>query len=236
MQSGEFSTGSPRRVFGRRHGRKLRLSQQALLAELYPPRKLELPEGDGPVDPKSFFGAQHPREIWFEIGFGGGEHLAAQARANPDVGLIGCEPFLNGVVSLLQDLDREGLADNLQIWNDDARKVMDRLPDACISKAFLLFPDPWPKKRHNKRRFVSQENLDVLARVLKPGAELRMASDDMDYIAWMLAETCPHPAFRWTATGPSDWRDRPADAPQTRYEAKARAKGLKPAFLRFERI
>jgi tRNA (guanine-N7-)-methyltransferase len=225
---------NPRRVFGRRQGRKLRVGQQSLMETLYPRLTLHLPEAEA-FDPAAAFAGQSLTEFWLEIGFGGGEHLAAQARQNPTVGLIGCEPFINGVVSLMQDLDRDGVAENLRVWNDDARKVIDALPDASLSRAFILFPDPWPKKRHNKRRFVQKDNLDALARVLKPGSELRMASDDMDYVAQMLAETCSHPAFRWTATGPDDWRNRPADAPATRYELKARAKGLEPAFLRFVR-
>ncbi|MFY7776665.1 MAG: tRNA (guanine(46)-N(7))-methyltransferase TrmB [Elstera sp.] len=222
-----------RRVYGRRFGRKLRDSQKELLAEVMPKVRVPVLEPGARLDPASLFDAPK-RDFWLEIGFGGGEHLVWQADQNPDVGLIGAEPFLNGVVSGLGHIHREQVT-NVRVWPDDARPLMDALPDACLGRAFILFPDPWPKKRHNSRRFVQKENLDSLARLLRPGAELRMASDDQDYVAWMLAETTPHPAFAWLAEGPSDWRERPRDWPATRYEEKARAKGINPSFLRFRR-
>lgn len=222
-----------RRVYGRRFGRKLRDSQKELLAEVMPKVRVPGLEPGARLDPASLFDGPK-RDFWLEIGFGGGEHLVWQADQNPDVGLIGAEPFLNGVVSGLGHIHREQVT-NVRVWPDDARPLMDALPDGCLGRAFILFPDPWPKKRHNSRRFVQKENLDSLARLLRPGAELRMASDDQDYVAWMLAETTPHPAFAWLAEGPSDWRERPRDWPATRYEEKARAKGIKPSFLRFRR-
>lgn len=222
-----------RRVYGRRFGRKLRDSQKELLAEVMPKVRVPALEPGGRLDPASLFDTPK-RDFWLEIGFGGGEHLVWQADQNPDVGLIGAEPFLNGVVSGLGHIHREQVM-NVRVWPDDARPLMDALPEGCIGRAFILFPDPWPKKRHNNRRFVQKENLDSLARLLRPGAELRMASDDQDYVAWMLAETTPHPAFAWLAEGPSDWRERPRDWPATRYEEKARAKGIQPSFLRFRR-
>jgi tRNA (guanine-N7-)-methyltransferase len=173
--------------------------------------------------------------VWLEIGFGGGEHLAAQAEAHPTVGLIGCEPFVNGVVSALGHVARRRLS-NVRLWPDDARLLLDRLPDGAVARAFILFPDPWPKARHHKRRIVSPENLDRLARVLRDGAELRLASDDVAYVDWMLAHLVPHSAFAWTARRPADWRERPDDWPATRYETKARSKGISPAFLRFTRV
>ncbi len=222
-----------RRVYGRRFGRKLRDSQKELLAEVMPKVRVPSLEPGARLDPASLFETPK-RDFWLEIGFGGGEHLVWQADQNPDVGLIGAEPFLNGVVSGLGHIHREQVT-NVRVWPDDARPLMDALPDGCLGRAFILFPDPWPKKRHNSRRFVQKENLDSLARLLRPGAELRMASDDQDYVAWMLAETTPHPAFAWLAEGPDDWRERPRDWPATRYEEKARAKGINPSFLRFRR-
>lgn len=222
-----------RRVYGRRFGRKLRDSQKDLLAQVMPKVRVPALVPGARLDPASLF--ETPKhDFWLEIGFGGGEHLVWQADQNPDVGLIGAEPFLNGVVSGLGHIHREQVT-NVRVWPDDARPLMDALPDGCLGRAFILFPDPWPKKRHNNRRFVQKENLDSLARLLRPGAELRMASDDQDYVAWMLAETTPHPAFAWLAEGPSDWRERPRDWPATRYEEKARAKGINPSFLRFRR-
>jgi tRNA (guanine-N7-)-methyltransferase len=173
--------------------------------------------------------------LWLEIGFGGGEHLAWQAAQHPDVTLIGCEIYRNGIAALLAQVDRDGLG-NVRIWPEDARDFIDRLPDISIERAFLLFPDPWPKARHAERRFVAGSNLDALARVLKPGAELRVATDDPVYLRWTLELLPMHPAFRWQVAGPSDWRQRPPDWPPTRYERKALAAGRKPAYLRFLRV
>ncbi len=175
-----------------------------------------------------------PRETWLEIGFGGGEHLAAQARANPQTGFIGCEPFINGVAKLLAAIEDEGLG-NIRIYDDDARDVLETLADASISRVFLLFPDPWHKKRHNKRRFVSPENLEQLARIMQPGAVLRIASDIPDYIRWSLHHIRNHPDFDWLAECATDWRIRPDDWPPTRYEAKAVREGRTPCYLSFTR-
>jgi tRNA (guanine-N7-)-methyltransferase len=216
-------------TFGRRRGRRLRAGQQALLADLLPLLAVKGP----PVAPATLF-TPAPREIWLEIGFGGGEHLAAQAASRPDIGFIGCEPFVNGVVSLLAHVKAQGLA-NIRIWQGDARTLLAGLPAASIGRAFILFPDPWPKPRHHKRRLITAEFLDALARVLVPGAELRLATDDRDYLLWMLERLTTHPGFAWTARGPGDWRRRAADWPATRYEAKALAAGRKPAYLRFVR-
>jgi tRNA (guanine-N7-)-methyltransferase len=185
------------------------------------------------LDPASLF-APTPDAVWLEVGFGGGEHLAAQAAAHPAIGIIGCEPFINGVVSLLGHVVRDDLA-NVRIWPESAVTLLDALPDASIARAFVLFPDPWPKLRQHKRRFVARANLDRLARVLTDGAELRVASDHADYVRWMLFELVSHPEFEWLARGPRDWRERPEDWPPTRYEEKARAAGLSPTFLRFRR-
>jgi tRNA (guanine-N7-)-methyltransferase len=220
------------RIYGRRLGRPLRAAQQALLDELLPRVALALPAAP-PLDLAAAFGGPKAG-YWLEIGFGGGEHLAWQAARHPELGLIGCEPFVNGVVSALGHLRTQGLT-NVRIWPDPAAPLLDALPDACISRAFVLFPDPWPKVRHQKRRFIQRPNLDRLARVLADGAELRAATDDPDYRRWMLAALLDHPDFVWLARRPADWRERPADWPQTRYEAKARAAGRPPVFLRFTR-
>lgn len=172
--------------------------------------------------------------VWLEIGYGGGEHLAAQAIANPTKGLIGCEPYVNGVASLLRQVAESGQS-NVRIFSDDARLLIDTLADASIDRVFLLFPDPWPKVRHHKRRFIQPANLDALARILADGAEFWFATDHMGYARWALAHLTAHPAFEWLAVGPSDWRDPPVGWRVTRYEAKSAAQGLSRAYLRFRR-
>ncbi len=187
----------------------------------------------GKLEPRALF-PHKPDQVWLEIGFGGGEHLAEQARAHPDVGLIGCEVFLNGIATLLALVSSHGLA-NVRVHPEDARDLLDALPDASLDRVFLLFPDPWPKRRHAERRFIQPANLDLLARLMRPGAELRVASDDPTYIGWALAHLVRHPAFAWTARGPADWRARTVDWPGTRYESKALREGRQPVFLRFTR-
>jgi tRNA (guanine-N7-)-methyltransferase len=172
--------------------------------------------------------------VWLEIGFGGGEHLAAQARAHPDIGFIGCEPFVNGIAKLLAVIDREGLA-NIRVWDADATRLIAMLPPGSIARASLLYPDPWPKRRHRKRRFISDESLETLARVMAPGAHLRFATDIDDYAGWALARVQRSGAFAWTAERPDDWRQPWPDWPGTRYEAKAIKEGRRPAYLTFER-
>ena len=173
-------------------------------------------------------------DVWLEIGFGAGEHLAAQAAAHADVAMIGCEPYVGGVAALLARVEAQGLT-NVRIFDDDARLLMDRLPEASIGRVFLLFPDPWPKTRHHKRRFIAAANLDSLARLMRDGAELRFASDHMGYVRWVLERVSGHAAFRWTARQPADWRRPPEDAYPTRYEAKARARGTPSVYLNFRR-
>lgn len=221
-----------RKFYGRRKGRKLRINQQALIDDVLPRLTVTLP-GGGTLDPRRLFD-RPMRQIWLELGFGGGEHLAAQAAAHPDTGIIGCEVFLNGIAGLLGHL-QEHDADNVRIYPEDARDLLALLPDACLDRFFLLFPDPWPKLRHARRRFVNRDNLDLLARLLKPGAELRIGSDDPTYIGWALAHASDHPAFIWLAEGPSDWLQRPADWPPSRYEQKAIRQGRQPAYFRFRR-
>lgn len=225
-------TDAPRRrsdLYGRRLGRPLSERQHSLFQTLLP--KIALP--DGPLDLQRLFPGA--RAVAFEVGFGGGEHLAAHARANPDIGYIGCEPFQNGVAKLLTAVDAERLG-NVRIHSDDARDVLPRLPDDSLSAAYVLFPDPWPKYRHIKRRFVQEATLDQLARVLKQGAEFRVATDDDGYKTWALTQLMRDRRFQWTAARSEDWRVRPADWPATRYEAKALVAGRAPIYLRFIRL
>lgn len=185
-------------------------------------------------DPRSYFSSR-VEEVWLEIGFGAGEHLLWQAEHYPRVGMIGAEPYVSGVAKLLSKVAAtDNAPGNIRLYDDDARNILDALPDASLACVFLLFPDPWPKTRHHKRRFVQMETLDVLARAMQTGAEFRFASDDAGYLNWALERLLAHPAFRWTAMRAADWQARPADWPETRYEAK-QLHGA-PAFLRFVRI
>lgn len=208
------------RFFGRRKGNKLSARKQELMDELLP--KLMVPlDGvpEGSLDAATLF-PDRVKKVWFEIGFGKGEHMSWQARHNPDVGLIGCEPFLNGVAGLLSDIDEEGL-DTIRIYADDARHVMKALPEASVDRIFLLQPDPWPKARHARRRFVNSYNLDAMARILLDGGELRISTDHPIYREWVNLQMSERTDFTWTAKGPEDWRTRPDDWPETRYVRKA---------------
>lgn len=219
----------PRRLlYGRRRGRPLRPGQQTLVNSLLPRLAIDL-STSGEFDPRSMF-ADPSRSVWLEIGFGGGEHLAAQAERRRDIGFIGCEVFENGIAKLLGEIERRHLA-NIRLFIDDARLLIGALPAASIERVFILFPDPWPKRRHNKRRIVSRETLDGLARIMSDGAELRLATDDPDYFSWMLECVTGHPGFAWRVRRSGDWRERPPGWPPTRYEEKARAAGRPPAFL-----
>jgi tRNA (guanine-N7-)-methyltransferase len=222
-----------RTLHGRRRGKKLRVGQQSLLDTLLPRLALALPAEPHKIDLAKLFGGRLPPDgVWLEIGFGAGEHLVWQAEQHPDVGLIGCEPYLNGVAKCLAHIERTG-AGNIRLFTDDARLVMAALPDRSLGRVFVLFPDPWPKTRHHKRRFVQRETLDRLAELMVAGAELRLATDDPSYLPWMVEHACTHPAFELLAEGPADWRGRPADWPATRYEKKQLA-GT-PTFLRLRR-
>jgi tRNA (guanine-N7-)-methyltransferase len=223
------------RVYGRRLGRPLRAARQSAVDVWLPRLGVAVPTAPATLDPLSLF-APPVTEAWLEVGFGAGEHLLAQAAAHPHAGLIGCEPFINGMAALLRAVDEQpARAANIRVLMDDARPLIASLRDASIARAFVLFPDPWPKARHHKRRFVAKANLDQLARVLQDGAELRLATDDPGYLRWMLIEMSDHPAFVWTARGPADWRLRPADSPKTRYEDKGLA-GAAPAFMTWRRV
>jgi len=220
------------RSFGRRRGRKLSVRQAALLEDLLPHVAVDLSKPP-PNRLGELFGPP-VEDVWLEIGFGGAEHLLWQVRANPHVGLIGCEPFEDGVVKALSAIEREKLA-NVRLLPDDARPLLRWLPDEAIARAFILFPDPWPKKRHQKRRLVSAAALGELARIMRPGAELRIATDIGDYARWILLAVREQQSFLWSAEGPRDWRERPPDWPSTRYEQKALREGRRCAYFRFRR-
>lgn len=220
------------RLLGRRRERPLRPSLRVLLEEELPRRSLKLPMAPQPLDVTSLFPGK--KAVWLEIGFGGGEHLAAQAAAHPDIGFIGVEVFRNGIATLLRALREQG-SDNVRILRADARLLLPLLPQASLDRVFLLFPDPWPKSRHHKRRFIQPETLDQLAAAMRDGAEFRLASDDPSYVSWMLRHLLARPEFVWLAEGAQDWRQRPPDWPGTRYEAKALAQGRTPVFLNFRR-
>ncbi|MGH7025405.1 MAG: tRNA (guanosine(46)-N7)-methyltransferase TrmB [Caulobacteraceae bacterium] len=219
-------TAPPIRTFGRVRSRTLKPAQAGLLTELLP--RVAIPAG--PFDPA----ALGHSEAWLEIGFGGGEHLAAQAARRPDVLMLGAEPFVNGVASALRHIQTLGLT-NVRIWPGDARALMAALPDASIRRLFILFPDPWPKTRHHKRRLVGPAFADEAARILAAGGRLRLATDWADYAHGALEVFIRHPAFAWTAERADDWRTAPADHVATRYEAKRLGDCL-PLWLEFERI
>jgi tRNA (guanine-N7-)-methyltransferase len=210
----------------------LREGRRRAQEELLPCLSIAVPER-GVLDPFGLYPVR-PAEVWLEIGFGGGEHLAEQAARQPEVGFIGCEVFESGVARFVGEVARLGLA-NARVFTDDARLLLAALPPASIGRVFILFPDPWPKARHHKRRLIAKPTLDRLAEIMADGAELRLATDDRGYLAWMLEHTTAHADFLWLARCPADWRDRPPDWPPTRYEEKAVAAGRAPAFLRFAR-
>lgn len=235
--------------FGRRRGRRLRPGKQAVMDALLPSLQITLPlEGGGQggglelsikdisdlwrQDPHLNLPPFRGKNYFLEIGFGGGEHLVHQALHHCDAGIIGCEPYINGIAALLKNIQDHKLR-NVRIFPQDARLLIEKLPDACLDKVFILYPDPWPKARHHKRRLISKEFLDSLARVMKTGAELRLATDHEDYATWMLERLLVHPSFKWTAKTCDDWLTPPADWIPTRYEQK-RLAGM-PTYLNFVR-
>ena len=201
------------------------------MESLLPGLAIAIPD-EGMLEPQRIFPGK--KEYWLEVGFGSGEHLIHQAANNPDIGIIGCEPYINGVAKLLGKIREQGLQNNIRIHHDDAREVTQKLPDACLSRVFILYPDPWPKARHHKRRLVSKPFLSELARLMKKGAELRLATDHGDYLTWMLEHTLSHPAFHWTAKSCEDWLEPWKDWIPTRYEQKRLAG--RPTYLTFVRI
>jgi tRNA (guanine-N7-)-methyltransferase len=212
------------RSYGRRRGRARSRRQQDLWLRVLPQVAFA---------PETL--SQHAAsETWLEIGFGGGEHLVWQATHHPHTRFVGCEPFEDGVVKVLDAIESRDIT-NIRLWPDDARPLLRALPAASIGRVFILFPDPWPKARHQKRRLVSPETIEELARVMRPRAELRIGTDIGSYAAAILQAVQGHRAFIWACESPSDWRLRPEDWPGTRYEAKALAAGRRCYYFRFRR-
>lgn len=231
--------GAPwRNFYGRRRGKALRPGQvehlETTLKDLSVPGVgwAENPDRT-PVDLTTLYGRAAPLQL--EIGFGGGEHLLATAEANPKTNFLGCEPYVNGVAMFLPKLAERGLS-NIRLHPGDARDILDVLPEGSLDRCYLLYPDPWPKKRHHRRRFVNPDTLGPLARALRPGAELRIATDIPDYVRHSLEAITAHPDFEWCAEVPSDWRAPWQGWVRTRYEAKALREGRTPHYLRIKRL
>ena len=218
-------------LYGRQKGKRLGVFQKTLMEQKLPQLIYDV---NTPADLKKVFG-ETCTEYFLEIGFGGGEHLAALAKANPRVGFIGCEPFENGVAKLVKAIEEFSLK-NVRIYQGSATNVIAQLPDQALSRVYLLYPDPWPKRRHRKRRFVSDEKLTDLARVLKTEGELRFATDIDDYAGWTLARVARSTCFSWLPLNSSDWTVPWFDWTQTRYERKAISENRKPAYFKFIRI
>jgi tRNA (guanine-N7-)-methyltransferase len=218
-------------LHGRRRGKKLCAYHASLLRTVLPWLSFDATR---PIpDPACLFAAR-PSALWLEIGFGGGEHLAAEAHAHPEIGYIGCEAFLNGIAKALALIEAAQLR-NVRLYNGDARAVIEVLPGEALAGAYLLYPDPWPKRRHHKRRFLSDATLAALARVMRPGAELRFATDIDANAGWSLARVLRSPDFVWTPAGPRDWQTPWGGWAGTRYEAKALRGGRRPAYFTFRR-
>ena len=217
--------GKPRAFFGRRSGKRLHKGQDRLFRETLP--TLEIALGEAPLDPAVLFPGRH--RLVLEIGYGGGEHLAREALTHPEAGFIGAEVFSGGIAKMVEAIDAEAI-DNVRLFTDDALKLLPKLPDASLDEVFLLYPDPWPKTRHHKRRFVSPTTLGELARVLKPGGLFRFATDIEDYANWTLAHIVRAPAFRFEAGEPASWHLPYPGWQPTRYEEKARREGRLTSF------
>lgn len=236
-KSKSHPSGAPwRNFYGRFKGKHLRDSQKAYLDEDLAALSPGLVDWDAnpdrtPLDLTAIFG---DKPLWLEIGFGGGEHMVHQAALHPNVGFIGCEPYINGVAMLLGKI-RESGQDNIRIHPGDVRDLFDVLPDNSVARAFLLYPDPWPKKRHHRRRFVTAEHLEPLARVMQKNAVFRVATDITDYVRQTL-EMVPKHGFEWLCESPEDWRVPWDDWISTRYEKKALREGRVPHYLTFRRL
>jgi tRNA (guanine-N7-)-methyltransferase len=227
MSDEKFNLRNRRILYGRRSGRALTGPRKHLFETLLPQLAVEL---DKLPDPTALF-AHNIEDIWLEVGFGAGEHLAAQAAAHPNIGIIGCEPFIEGVARLVEHIHDKQL-ENVRIHSDDARDVIERLPKASLGRVFVLFPDPWPKNRHWKRRFINEENLIALARVMRKGAELRLASDQPDYILWAKEQLASNKSYSVESEG----IERPFGWAATRYEQKARKAGGNSQYLTIVRL
>lgn len=232
MNDAERRSRATEAFFGRRKGKPLRERQAQHLETLLPALKVDL-SAPAPADIASLYD-ERPARIRLEIGFGGGEHLIHRAVEQPETGFLGVEPFVNSMAKLVGRVEETG-ARNVRLYDDDATELLDWLPAASIDQIDLLYPDPWPKKKHWKRRFVSTVNLDRFARVLKPGGLFCFASDIDTYVNWTLMHCGSHPAFVWTAENAADWLTPFAGWPGTRYEAKAKREGRGSAYLTFRR-
>jgi tRNA (guanine-N7-)-methyltransferase len=219
------------RFFGRSKGKTLRKAQSIIWADGLSRLKITL--GPQPLDPVALF-PWSPKTIRLEIGFGGGEHLIHRAAENPETGFIGVEPFVNGMAKLMMEVDKLRIG-NIRVFDEDATRLLRRLPPGSVAEIDLLYADPWPKRRQRKRRFVSEESLGLIARALAPGGIFRFASDIDDYVGWMLARIIPMAEFRWEASAAPDWTAPYAGWPGTRYEAKAINEGRIPSYLTFRR-
>ena len=205
--------------FGRTKSRRIRDNAKRILDEGLPKYTFtELPKN---------------KEVWLEIGFGGGEHLLHQAKNNRDVFIIGCEPFINGTIKLLRGLEDDKL-DNVRIFKGDFRILAEQLPNDLFSKVFVLFPDPWPKKKQNKRRIISHETLDLLIKLAKNKADMRIATDHVDYAKWIAAHITSHKGITWQASCKADWQTQPTDHIETKYQKKALNEGRNPVFFNLQ--
>jgi tRNA (guanine-N7-)-methyltransferase len=231
-QKADMSVTGPLRSYGRRKAKPLSARKARLIGELLPLLRIDLAKA-APYPLTTLFPVP-VREVWLEIGFGSGEHLLWQAERHNEIGFIGCEPFINGMGSLLGAVEERGIR-AIRVHDGDAREVLAWLPDRSIGRVFLLFPDPWPKRRQQKRRLFAGETVGEFARVLMPGGELRFASDSGDYAAQALLLMRKSGAFIWRAERPGDWRGRRTDWPGTRYERKALGEGRKCVYLSFDR-
>ncbi len=233
MTPPEYPTRAAEAFFGRRKGKALRPAQLAAMKELLPMLRVD-PTDAAPADLGALFATEFS-SYRLEIGFGGGEHLRHSARTAPQTGFIGVEPFINGMAKMVSAL-RDDPLPNIRLYDDDATLLLDWLPAGSLAQIDLLYPDPWPKKKHWKRRFVSHVNLDRMARVLKSGGQFCFASDIESYVNWTLLHCRRHPAFEWQAQSALHWREPFAGWPGTRYEAKAIREGRRPAYLTFRRL
>lgn len=227
--NGTCLMAADQRFYGRRKGRPLSKTSQRLLTETLPLFRL-----NPAISAVQQF-AHDPTDVFLEIGFGGGEHLAELALARSDAGFIGAEPYINGVAKMLRHIDEKGLR-NIRLWDDDVRKILPKFSNECLAGAYIMFPDPWPKRRHATRRILTPSMMETLARLIRPKGMLILASDDPTAKCWLLQAATSHPAFSWTARRPNDWRNRPADIPKTRYMCKAHNEARTPCWFCFERI
>lgn len=233
-QSSPKPGNAHRAFFGRRSGKRLHRGQQGLFDALLPELEIHLPE-TGKLNPVKLF-QKPPGRVALEVGYGGGEHLARKAAEFPDTGFIGCEVFTGGIGKLLKAIDAQQLA-NIRLFTEDAYDLLTRLDRESLDETFLLYPDPWPKTRHHKRRFISPPTLDALARALKPGAPFHFATDIEDYANWTLAHILRHSEFTWPPTAPGAWHTPYPGWQATRYEQKARKEGrLKSFYFTFRRV